>query len=822
MKKIIQTIVKVLTFLVNCLSHINLRGLVIIGGLILAIFAPKNQLFQPVDSLVLKANSYLFKSPLGSSEIAVIRVPTEELNIWQSDIHSSGNLALLLSNVLNSPNTTIGIILDQPMDTGAGAADVLIEDYIKESSSSVTYKNANALVDRKFILTDLISNERVVLGVDNFTFTGQKPLLTNSPLFDQFPLFLTDILWPQCAWCFSPKNSVEVERPRIAQHSLIEPQSHNFQALYLSDQGEVFNGFLVEFLRAVSSVNPETNLVWNRGERLKIGRISIPMSTSAQYIPLHAIADRLSPFVNKISLSEALARSAFPDFIFIADDKSELAVKFASALYSIQHDSVFYSPWWQSPLLVLLIIFVTLYLGVVVSRISLRLATVITIATAVLILVGQAVAIFLHGFWLPVALPIAWLLCGHLLLVIWVVKKRRVQSLIDRADNICIAQAKSLVRRKELDQAVAQLEYCSSKDPLLQTLYDISDAYAEQKNFAKAEEVLGTVRKKRKSFKDTEQKLQVLKTMLKTQKVGGNPNEYLQKTMVISGQQENRSLGRYQLEKEIGRGAMGKVYLGFDPRISRRLAIKTLSYDHFNGKERQDIKSRFFREAEAAGRLSHPSIVSVYDVGEENEQAYIAMDFADGDALSNFVSADNLLPVFEVYRIVYDVAVALEYAHENNIVHRDVKPGNIIYNPSPYQIRVTDFGIARLTDDSKTSTGEILGSPLYMAPEQLKGKKVNRAADIFSLGVTFYQLLTGHLPYSGDNLAALTYEIIHGKHKSVRSVRKDLPTSASRITNQALQKDAADRYETAAEMALVLKKAIKRDFAAQAKRVGYI
>ncbi len=198
------------------------------------------------------------------------------------------------------------------------------------------------------------------------------------------------------------------------------------------------------------------------------------------------------------------------------------------------------------------------------------------------------------------------------------------------------------------------------------------------------------------------------------------------------------------------------------------------------------------------------------------------MDFAEGKALNHFVGADNLLPVFEVYRIICDVAQALEYAHDNNIVHRDVKPGNIIYNPSPYQVKVTDFGIARLTDDSKTNTGEILGSPLYMAPEQLKGKKVNRAADIFSLGVTFYQLLTGRLPYEGDNLAALTYEIIHGKHKSVRTVRKDLPASAARITNQALQKDPEDRYETAAEMATVLKKAIKRDFAAEAKKIGYV
>ena len=143
-----------------------------------------------------------------------------------------------------------------------------------------------------------------------------------------------------------------------------------------------------------------------------------------------------------------------------------------------------------------------------------------------------------------------------------------------------------------------------------------------------------------------------------------------------------------------------------------------------------------------------------------------------------------------------------------------------MYNPSPFQVKVTDFGIARLIDNSRTSTGEILGSPLYMAPEQLKGKKVNNSADIFSLGVTFYQLLTGFLPFTGDNLAALTYEIIHGRHKPVRRVRKELPTSASRIINQCLQKNCEDRYETAGELATVLKKAIRRDFPQAAKAAG--
>ncbi len=821
MKKIIQGIVKLSTLVATWISFINLRGAVLIAGLLLALVTPQHDIVTKLDSLFLKANSYLFKSPLGSSDISIIEVPKTEVSIWQSDIHASGKLALLLSNVLNSPNTTVGLILEQPIDTGSGAVDVLIEAYVKENISTDTHKRANALVDKKFILMDLLTNQRVVIGVENFIFTGQKPLLTDSDVQHQIPEYAEDLLWKECEFCFSSLKAMEVERPKIEQHTLITPRSPLFQALFHSDQGETFSGFLIAFLRAASGISADTNLVWKREASLSIGKLNLPISRAGEFIPVNTLSDRLHPFINTIPLNEALARSAFPDFIFIADAGNEVALDFANALYSIQHDSVLYSPWWQAPILALLLLIITLYLVFVVGKISLRIASIVSLCMALSLIIAQTIFLVSRGFWLPMSLPLIWILGGHFLLVIWVVKKRRIFGLVNRAEDICIGQARELIKQKQLDQAVTQLNSCSPKDTLLQTLYDISEAYTEEKNYAKAVDILNSIRKKRKSFKDTEQKLQVLTTMLKTSEADEG-EDYLQQTIVIADQKENDTLGRYQLEREIGRGAMGKVYLGFDPRISRRLAIKTLSYEHFKGKERQSIQSRFFREAEAAGRLNHPSIVSVYDVGEDNDQAFIAMDFAEGKALNNFVNADNLLPVFEVYRIVCDVAVALEYAHGNNIVHRDVKPGNIIYNPSPYQVKVTDFGIARLTDDSKTSTGEILGSPLYMAPEQLKGEKVNRAADIFSLGVTFYQLLTGRLPYSGDNLAALTYEIIHGKHKNVRTVRKDLPASASRIINQALQKNVADRYETAAEMAVVLKKAIKRDFATEAKRVGYI
>jgi len=821
-KSAIVFVGKIATVLATWISHISLRGLVIIVGTALALSAPRNHLLEKVDNFVVTASSYLFKSPLGSSEIAIVEVPTEEITTWQSDIHSSGKLAALLSNVLNSPNTTVALLLQQPIDTGSGAADTLIEKYILESSDNRSHKNAKILVDRKFILMDLINNERVVVGIERFVFAGQRPVLAETRFIKNIPSIARYFLWPRCIRCFNVDKGVTSARPDVDQYTVITPKKPSFQSVFTSEQGDVYSGFFVQLLRALEGVASEKNLIWSNEGVLTVGELKISISTAGEFIPLHSLTKRMAPIINTIPLNEALARSAFPELIFITGGSDQTAKKIANALYSVRQEKTLFSPWWASLFIISVTFLSTLYLGFLATRVSVHSANIISMSLCVLLVSFQFFLLLTKNIWIPLALPIFWLFSGHFLLVVWTIKKRRIRQLVNRADDICIAHARQLIGRQELHEAYVHLQDCSIRESLLQVLYEISEAFTEQKEYGSAIEVLRTIQEKRKSFKDTEQKLRVLSTMFKAAGDANNITE-LQQTMVIGTQTYHpHTIGRYRLEKEIGRGAMGQVYLGFDPRISRRVAIKTLSYDNFKEKDRDDIRTRFFREAEAAGRLSHPSIVSVFDVGEEGSLAFIAMDFVEGKALNNFVSPDNLLPAFEVYRIICDVAVALEYAHENNIVHRDIKPGNIIYNPSPYQVKVTDFGIARLVDDSKTSTGEILGSPLYMAPEQLKGKKVNRAADIFSLGVTFYQLLTGRLPYEGDNLAALTYEIIHGRHKAARSVNKDLPASASRITNQALQKDATDRYETAVEMAMVLKKAIKRDFTNEAKRAGYM
>jgi serine/threonine-protein kinase len=275
-------------------------------------------------------------------------------------------------------------------------------------------------------------------------------------------------------------------------------------------------------------------------------------------------------------------------------------------------------------------------------------------------------------------------------------------------------------------------------------------------------------------------------------------------------------LGRYEIERELGRGAMGTVYLGRDPRIGRTVAIKTLPLsEEFDSTQIDEVRRRFFQEAETAGRLSHPSIVTVYDAGEEHDLAYIAMDYIQGDSLDQHIRLDELMPLKDVFTVGIQVAEALGYAHEQNVVHRDVKPGNIIYDNDKGQLKVTDFGIACLTDNSKTRTGTILGSPYYMSPEQIAGKKVDGRSDLFSLGVTLYQLFTGKLPFEGDSLTNLMYQIANDKPVSVRKVRSELPACLTRIINKSLEKKPANRYDHGQAMADALKRC------AEQSRVGY-
>ncbi len=280
-----------------------------------------------------------------------------------------------------------------------------------------------------------------------------------------------------------------------------------------------------------------------------------------------------------------------------------------------------------------------------------------------------------------------------------------------------------------------------------------------------------------------------------------------------------KNFGRYQVDGILGKGAMGVVFQGVDPKINRYVAIKTLQLsDDLDGQSLLETKQRFFREAETAGNLSHANIVTIYDVGEEQQAnshhtlGYIAMDLLTGAPLSEFINKGKLLPPSLVYQLMIQMTDALDYAHRQKVIHRDIKPANIIYDDDLQRGTLTDFGIAYMSDHSKTKTGTIMGSPYYMSPEQILGIKLDGRSDIFSLGVTFYQLLSGHLPFTGESIASVAFHITKTKHESVKKWNKKLPSSAARITNKAMQKEADKRYQTMQEFKQALINALKRDY----------
>jgi serine/threonine-protein kinase len=258
------------------------------------------------------------------------------------------------------------------------------------------------------------------------------------------------------------------------------------------------------------------------------------------------------------------------------------------------------------------------------------------------------------------------------------------------------------------------------------------------------------------------------------------------------------TLGRYKIISEIGQGAMGVVYKAVDPIIDRTVAIKTINLN-LSRQELEEYEQRFQQEIKAAGRLNHPNIVTIYDVGKTDQVAYMAMEFLEGNELKDIIASGNLPGVDQVVDIIAQVADGLWFAHQQDIVHRDVKPSNIMVMRGGIA-KITDFGIARLPNSAvKTMTGLILGSPRYMSPEQVIGKAIDARSDIFSLGVVLYEALTGVAPFDGDNVNAIMYATVNTTPPPPSSHNRTVPAMLDLIVAKAMAKLLEDRYQTIKE-----------------------
>jgi serine/threonine-protein kinase len=360
--------------------------------------------------------------------------------------------------------------------------------------------------------------------------------------------------------------------------------------------------------------------------------------------------------------------------------------------------------------------------------------------------------------------------------------------------------ALSLQSQGHLDQAFEKFKKLPLDSETKDLIYKLGLDYEQKRMTDKALMAYEYIYAQGK-FKDIAEKITRLEELEGSSTIGSHGGVAEVNILRETPLEERSKVGRYKILSVLGRGSMGLVYKALDPKINRILAIKTIRFsDEFEEEILHEIKTRFFREAEIAGQLSHPSIVTIFDVGEDDDLTYMAMEFLEGNDLTKFISKGSLLPFRKVLDVVASVADALDYAHKTDVIHRDIKPANIMLLKNG-GIKVTDFGIAKAISSSRTKTGVILGTPNYMSPEQIMGQKIDARSDIFSLGVLFYQLLVGRTPFQGESLSNLLYQITQLKHPAMQTFNPKIPTVCERIIDKALAKNPDDRFQNAAELA---------------------
>ena len=477
----------------------------------------------------------------------------------------------------------------------------------------------------------------------------------------------------------------------------------------------------------------------------------------------------------------------------------------AHSVSSILKQDFFVTPTWSVWAELATFLLIALYLILLLPRLGAGFGAAITGILFVALLSAHFVLMTTQAMWLQLMLPAALLLAGHLMLTtkrFLLTEKGKEKSDAESAEsNRMLGLA--FQGQGQLDMAFDKFRKVPLDDSLMDVLYNLGLDFERKRQFNKAESVFKYMADHNPKFRDLEARTAQSKAMAETVILGGSSGRSNDSTMKLDQAGIAKPmLGRYEIQKELGKGAMGVVYLGKDPKISRIVAIKTMALSQeFEADELEDVKARFFREAETAGRLNHPNIVTMYDAGEEHDLAYIAMEFLKGKDLVPYTKEDNLLPLPQVLSIVARVADALGYAHGLHVVHRDIKPANIMYDPESDTVKVTDFGIARITDSSKTKTGMVLGTPSYMSPEQLSGAKIEGHSDLFSLGVSLYQLACGKLPFVGDSMAQLMFRIANEPPTDILSIKPDLPPCVVAIIQQALAKKVEERFESGVAMA---------------------
>jgi len=584
-------------------------------------------------------------------------------------------------------------------------------------------------------------------------------------------------------WAALLSGGVPVFVPR--EHRLAGVASHTGVAALASDNDGVLRSTRLWHLRG-GEMSPSLPLAvalddpgYTADPRVSQANITLYLS-NYQPVPRFSSEELLTPgavdssFAGKTVFVDAdpplvEAVATLPSGQFVTP--SEIA---ATILGNIQHHQTIVKPsWihaleWLTP--ALLAIVAVLFLP------DRRRSEIIVVAAAIIVglILIEALLLLVLRMRLDLGRPVTIFL-GTSFLSWWLAAEVKQESVN------AFKRGRDFLSAGRLEPAFAEFRQCNPSDTLQTVMYKLSLAFEEQAKPERAEAVLNW--------------------MKQTQGATGTD-----KLALVGKSAKPQRLGRYVIERKIGRGAMGAVYLARDPRINRAVAVKVIPIEkEFEDEELEEARLRFYREAESAGRLTHPNIITVFDAGEDKHLAYIAMEYLPGFPLTEFCNAKRLLAPRKALELCARTAEALDYAHNQQVIHRDIKPANLLYDRKDDTLKISDFGVARMTDNNRTKTGIVLGTPMYMSPEQLNAEPLTGLSDLFSLGVTLYELLVGEVPFKATNIAVLMTKITTADPAPVSNRRPGIPPSVDAVLAKALAKRPENRFANGGEMAIALR-----------------
>ncbi len=816
---------------------LGIRLLVVLLLLAMAAgFKPKivERAGDAIDTFLLQTAVDFIDYPRPSTSMTVVHVPDVEYEAWLADIAGTDSFYRLLQKVevaaqldtatLNDsaamvvPQATdkpvLALIAEQPLMLIQGRAEKLVAAWAKktpikpaalmgELKGAVQARNSFVVAAKE----NLVVGGGVVSGAEH-TKIPVQPIDLTARL--DFAESLLSYLWPII---HEPYREIISSSP-IQQFLLPSP---GLVAPLLVQGGDavVYESFLLRLLR-LGTGGARGVMTWQQGVPIVLGGKTLAISFDGSVVPLYGNAVGVTAPVVQLTLAAALRADNLKGWVLIGRDQSAELQNTAQVLSAI-NDGAYLTQPVLTPLFKLLIYTVLLMACfIVLPRLSVFSFIGFFMVCAAGCTIAQLLTPYFAFYWLPMGDVLTVVGIVFVLMFVWRVRKTFDVGLQKKVQKLALMSARLSYQDGHYVRALKLIKQAPLDRHSLKDYYKIADALLDEGAAKEALPVWRLLSKRAATFKEVKQKLVKCEAALQAPLAPATAEQ----TQVISTTGVGAALeklGRYHVRSVLGHGGSGIVYEGFDPVITRDVALKTLNLNVFSSQNQSKVNNRFLAEVKTVGKLNHPNIVSVFDVGKQENWAYIAMDLARGKPLTEYVTTGHLLPVAEVYWIGLKVAEALAFAHEHNIVHCDIKPGNIIYNRENFDVKVTDFGIAKWLDAAHTETGEIMGSPLYMAPEQLKGHSVVAQTDIFSLGATLHQLLCGSPPFDGRSIAEIQQAVLYARPESVRTLNKVLPASAARIVNRALKKKTTERFSSASDMAFTLNKAIIRDFKDEAK-----